>query len=168
VVRWQNGINNCLCFTFKNCVLYFVWAINCLLWVEVVPLNNVMFRFSSFWMALSWFLMIHNLWIFFFLVYIISIENKASQMRWPCQYVRHSTSTYCVHTLNTKKIHSSSNNLNTFTQYEIGSNKVKLPKVGLNVMVPVPVGPGPTNMGFHTWKLKSLVMLLYQFKSTSL
>ncbi len=32
----------------------------------------------------------------------------------------------------------------------MGSNKVKLPKVGLNVMVPVPVGQGPTKMGFCT------------------
>ncbi len=50
----------------------------------------------------------------------------------------------CVHTLNTKTIHSNPNSLNTFTK-ETGSpyvklvfNKVKLSKVGSNAIVPVP------------------------------
>jgi imidazoleglycerol phosphate synthase glutamine amidotransferase subunit HisH len=34
------------------------------------------------------------------------------------------------------------NNLNTFTK-KTGSNNVKLPKVGWNAIVPVPVGAGP-------------------------
>jgi hypothetical protein len=50
--------------------------------------------------------------------------------------------TYSLHTLNTKKIHSNLNSLNTFTK-ETSSNKVKLTKVGSNMIVPVPVGAGP-------------------------
>jgi hypothetical protein len=42
----------------------------------------------------------------------LRIYNKASQTRWPCQYC---TSTYCVHTVNTKTICSNLNSLNTFT-----------------------------------------------------
>jgi hypothetical protein len=38
---------------------------------------------------------------------------------------------------------------NWFTQYETGSNKVKLPKVGLKAMVPVPVGAGPNKRAKH-------------------
>jgi hypothetical protein len=49
------------------------------------------------------------------------------------------------HTLNTKKIRSDLNNLNTFTK-ETGSNKVKLPKVGSNAIVHVPVRAGPKNI----------------------
>jgi hypothetical protein len=47
--------------------------------------------------------------------------------------------------LNTKKICSDLNNLNTFTK-EIGCNKVKLPKVGFNAIVHVPVRAGPKNI----------------------
>jgi hypothetical protein len=56
--------------------------------------------------------------------------------------IRCCTSTYCVHTLNTKTICSNLNGLNTFTKEtssptwcKTGSNKVKLPKVGSNVIV---------------------------------
>ncbi len=51
-------------------------------------------------------------------------RNKASQTLWPCQQIRCCTSTYCVHTLNTKKICSNLKSLNTFTK-EIGSPNVK-------------------------------------------
>ncbi len=53
------------------------------------------------------------------------ICNKASQTRWPCQQIRCCTSTYCVHTLHTKKISSNLNSLNTFTKVT-GSSNVKL------------------------------------------
>ncbi len=69
----------------------------------------------------------------------------------------------CPHTLNTKTICSNLNSLNTFTK-EAGSpnvklifNKVKLPKVGSNVIVPVPNkqnSPYQDQFGkvsFHTW-----------------
>jgi hypothetical protein len=46
---------------------------------------------------------------------------------------------YCVHTLNTKKIYSNLNSLNTFLK-ETGSNKVKLSKVGSIAIVPLPGG----------------------------
>jgi len=36
----------------------------------------------------------------------------------------------------------------------MGSNKVKLPKVGLNVMVPVSVGLGPNKYGFLYMKVE--------------
>jgi hypothetical protein len=67
-------------------------------------------------------------------------NNKASQTPWPCQYW---TSTYCVHTVNTKTIRSDLNSLNTFTKCDTGSNKVKLPKVGSNAIVPAPTWTGP-------------------------
>jgi len=44
---------------------------------------------------------------------------------------------YRVHTLNTGKISSNLNSLNTSTK-ETGSFNVKLPKVGSNAMVPAP------------------------------
>jgi hypothetical protein len=44
--------------------------------------------------------------------------------------------------------HKNLNSLNTFTK-RTGSNKVKLPKVGLNAMVPVPVGAGPNKRAKH-------------------
>jgi hypothetical protein len=50
---------------------------------------------------------------------------------------------YCVHTLNTKKIHSNLTSLNTFIK-ETSSPNVKLSKVGSNAIVLVPVGAGPT------------------------
>ncbi len=59
-------------------------------------------------------------------------------------WIRCCTFTYDVDTLNTKTIHSNRNSLNTFTK-ETGSNKLKLPKVGSNAIVPVPVGAGPNN-----------------------
>jgi len=45
--------------------------------------------------------------------------------------------------VNTKTIRSNLNSLNTFTKCDTGSNKAKLPKVGSNDIVPVPVGSGP-------------------------
>jgi len=50
---------------------------------------------------------------------------------------------YCVHTLNTKKIHSNLTSLNTFIK-ETSSPNVKLSKVGSNAIVLAPVGAGPT------------------------
>ncbi len=74
-------------------------------------------------------------------------------MCWPCQQVRRGTCTDCVHTTHQKNPFQSKQSKhfhqeNQFTQYEIGPNKVKLPKVGPNVMVPVPVGAGPNKYGF--------------------
>jgi len=69
-----------------------------------------------------------------------SLKAKASQTPWPCQYC---TSTYCVHTVNTRTIRSNLNSLNTFTKCDTDSNKVRLPKVGSNALVPVPLGAGP-------------------------
>jgi hypothetical protein len=77
--------------------------------------------------------------------------NKASQTRWPCQYC---TSTYCIHTVNTKTIHSNLNSLNTFAK-ETGSNKVKLPKVGSNAIVP---WQGPIKTAWSLHSLKPLVV----------
>jgi hypothetical protein len=42
-----------------------------------------------------------------------------------------------------KKIGFNLNSLNTFTKKKTGSNKLKLPKVGSNAIVTVPVGAGP-------------------------
>jgi hypothetical protein len=42
--------------------------------------------------------------------------------------------------VNTETIRSNLNSVNTFTKCDTGSNKVKLPKVGSNAIVPVPVG----------------------------
>jgi len=47
------------------------------------------------------------------------------------------------HSEDQKKICSNLNSLNTFTK-KTGSNKVKLPKVGSNAIVPAPTGQGPT------------------------
>jgi len=60
---------------------------------------------------------------------------------WSCQSIRCCTSTYCVHTLNTKKHLFQSkqskhfHQRNWFTKFETSSNKIKLPKHGLNAMV---------------------------------
>ncbi len=78
-------------------------------------------------------------------------QNKASQHTCPANRYDVCTSIYCVHTRNMKKIHSNLNNLNTFTkknrfpECEISFNKVKLPKVGSNAIVPVGAGPKQTN-----------------------
>jgi hypothetical protein len=56
-------------------------------------------------------------------------------------YMFYCTSTYYVHTLKLKNIYSNLNNLNTFTKeigspnVETSSNKVKVPKVGSNVII---------------------------------
>jgi hypothetical protein len=52
--------------------------------------------------------------------------------------------------VNTKTIHSNLNSLNTFAK-ETGSNKVKLPKVGSNAIVPVSVGAGPNKLDLMTF-----------------
>ncbi len=44
-------------------------------------------------------------------------STKASQTCWPCQQIRSCTSTYFVHTLNTKKICFNPNSLNTLTRH---------------------------------------------------
>ncbi len=74
--------------------------------------------------------------------------NKASQTSWPYQKIRCCTSTYCVHILNIKTIHSNLNCLNIFTKKTDSLNvklvlNVKLPKVGSNPIVLVPMGVGP-------------------------
>ncbi len=69
-------------------------------------------------------------------------EGKQGITKWPYQQIRCCTSTYCVHTLNTKTIRSNLKSLNIFTK-EISSPNVKFPKVGSNAIVPVPVGTGP-------------------------
>jgi hypothetical protein len=58
--------------------------------------------------------------------------RKASQTHWPCQYIICGTSTCCVHTLNTKRIGSDLNSLNTFTK-ETGS-KTWNPKTSTKVL----------------------------------
>jgi hypothetical protein len=55
--------------------------------------------------------------------------------------------------LNTKKVHSNLNSLNTFTK-ETGSNKVKLPKVGSFAIVPV---PDPTNVMESYYQLEYVI-----------
>ncbi len=77
--------------------------------------------------------------------------NKASQTPWPCQQIRCCTSNYCVHTLNTKTIHSNLNSLNTFTK-ETGSPDVKLVLIRSNFQKLDPMqqslslwGQGPIN-----------------------
>jgi hypothetical protein len=55
--------------------------------------------------------------------------------------------------LNTKKLLSDLNNLNTFTK-ETSSNEVKLPKVGSNAIVHVPVRAGPKNIAMWSQGLK--------------
>jgi len=77
----------------------------------------------------------------------MGLYNKASQTCWPYQYIRCCTSIYCVHTLNTKNICSNLNNLNISTK-ETSSNKIKLPKVVPNAIIPVPMGAWPNKRSF--------------------
>jgi len=61
-----------------------------------------------------------------------------------CTHSEHRKDRFQVHTLNTAKIGSNLNSLNTFTK-ETSSNKVKLPKVGSNAtIVHAPTGQGLT------------------------
>jgi hypothetical protein len=61
-------------------------------------------------------------------------------------------STYCVHTLNTQKNAFQTkqskhfHKRNRFTSCETSSNKVKLPKVGSNAIVPAPTGPNKQSL----------------------
>jgi hypothetical protein len=71
-------------------------------------------------------------------------------------HAQHCTSTYSVHTLNTKRIHSNINSVNSFTK-ETGSNKVKLPKVGANVIVPVPCGGQGATKGVTSSSIENFV-----------
>ncbi len=63
---------------------------------------------------------------------------------------------HCLHTLHTKKNpfqfkqSKHFHQRNWFTQFETGSNKLKLPKVGSNAIVPAPTGAGP-NKGEQGW-----------------
>jgi hypothetical protein len=86
---------------------------------------------------------------------------------WPCQEIRCCSSTSSVHTLNTKKhlfqfkqskhFHQG----NRFTLCETSSNKVKLPKAGLNVIV-----LGPTKMT-SLWGIILGSNLFYSLKDRS-
>ncbi len=77
------------------------------------------------------------------------IGSKESQTCWLCQQIQCCTSTYFVHTLNTKKNPFRSkqskhfHHRNQFNSCETGFNKVKLPKVGSTAIVLVPLEAGP-------------------------
>ncbi len=49
----------------------------------------------------------------------------------------------CPHSEHQKKFRSNLNSLNTFTKGTSSPNKLKLPKIGSNAIVPVRVGAGP-------------------------
>jgi hypothetical protein len=81
--------------------------------------------------------------------YLPSLKQSITNtLALPIDKMLYILSIYCVHTVNTKKIHSNLNSLNTFTK-ETGSPNMKLvlirklPKVGSNAIVLVPVGAGP-------------------------
>jgi hypothetical protein len=88
---------------------------------------------------------------------VTSLKGKGtrttSQTRWPCQ-IDHMLYIYilCPHSEHQNNPFQSKKSKhfhqrNRFTQCETGSIKVKLPKVGSNVIVPVPVGAGPNKDG---------------------
>jgi hypothetical protein len=65
--------------------------------------------------------------------------DKMLYMYLLCPHSEHQKSTF--QSKQSKHFHQR----NRFTQCETGSNKVKLPKVGSNAIVPVPVGAGLNN-----------------------
>ncbi len=70
------------------------------------------------------------------------------------------TSTYCVHTLNTKKISSDLNSLNTFTK-ETGSNKVKTSKSWIQCNSPCPYGGKAQQICFSFFPLVPLFFMKF-------
>ncbi len=72
----------------------------------------------------------------------------------------------CPHSEHQNKFRSNLNSLNTFTKGTSSPNKLKLPKIGSNAIVPVRVGAGPNKRKAYAPNSKrrcSLQHVIWQF-----